>query len=117
MASVALEHDLSPTWLNANAAQFIPATFDPEACEVLLDLPRLLVLGAPTRDVFVMKMYRSNPNDLSDMVAMWPYTGFTHAQEVVDAFFAAYPHAPEDEYLDSLVIGVAKRAGFEIERH
>jgi len=80
VASVAPEHGRSPTWLNANAAWFIPATFDPDACEVLLDHPRLLVLGAPIRDVFVMKMYRSDPNDHDDMVVRWPLTGFAHAK-------------------------------------
>jgi hypothetical protein len=35
---------------------------------------------------------------------------------VVDAFFAAYPHAPEDEYLDTPVVDVAARAGYDIAR-
>ncbi len=74
VASVASDHGLSPTWLNANAASFIPATFDPGECEVFLYHPRLLVLGAPLRDVFVMRIYRGSPNGLDDMVAMWPRT-------------------------------------------
>ena len=74
VASVASDHGLSPTWLNANAASFIPATFDAGECEVFLYHPRLLVLGAPLRDVFVMRIYRGSPNGLDDMVAMWPRT-------------------------------------------
>ena len=74
VASVASDHGLSPSGLNVNAASLIPATFDPRECEVFLDHPRLLVLGAPLRDVFVMKIYRGSPNDLDGMVAMWPRT-------------------------------------------
>ena len=70
----ASDHGLSPTWLNANAASFIPATFDPGECEVFLAHPRLLVLEAPLRDVFVMKIYRGSSNDLDGMVAKWPRT-------------------------------------------
>jgi hypothetical protein len=116
ITEVALEHDLSPTWMNANAAPFIPATFDASQCDVLLEHPRLLVLGAPMRDVFVMKMYRAHPNDVDDMVAIWAQTSFLTAAKVVEAFFAAYPHAPADEHLDSFVIGIAERAGHALPR-
>jgi hypothetical protein len=74
---VALENDLAPDWLNANAAPFRPNSLDVKACDQLLDHPRLLVLGAPIREVFLMKMYRAWPNDQADMVTMWPHTGFT----------------------------------------
>ena len=117
IASVAADHDLSPDWLNADAVMFIPATLDPDSCDVLLDHHRLLVLGAPMREVFAMKMYRSLPNDVADMIAMWPLIGFTNAQQVVEAYFAAYPHAPADEHLDQYVIDIAARAGDEIPRH
>lgn len=42
--SVAADHDLDRQWLNASAAMFLPATFDIQTCEVLVDHPRLLVL-------------------------------------------------------------------------
>jgi len=58
-----------------------------------------------------MKMYRADPNDQADMVAIWPHTGFRSAKEVVDAFFAAYPHALDDPHIDQFVIEVASRAG------
>jgi hypothetical protein len=116
VASVAADHDLPSDWLNANAAMFIPATFDPDSCEVLVDHLRLLVLGAPMGDVFVMKMYRALPNDVADMIRMWPLIGFISAQQVVDAFFAAYPHAPADDHLDQYVIEIAARAGYEVPR-
>ena len=116
VASVAAAHGLSPDWLNANAAMFIPATLDPDACDVLIDHHRLLVLGAPMREVFVMKMYRGLPNDVADMIATWPLIGFCNAQQVVDAYFAAYPHAAADEHLDQYVVDIALRAGYEIPR-
>jgi hypothetical protein len=113
VARVALENDLAPNWLNAKAAGFIPATFDLDACEVLLDHPRLRVLGASLRDVLMMKLYRADPNDVADMIVMWPHIGFTSAAEVVDAFTAAYPHVAVDPHLDQLVIAIAARAGNE----
>lgn len=116
VASVAADHDLSPDWLNANAAMFIPATLDPDSCDVLLEHRRMLVLGAPMREVFLMKMYRGLPNDVADMIRMWPQIGYTNAEDVVLAFFAAYPHAPADEHLDQYVIDIAARAGRDIPR-
>ena len=97
--------------MNSNAAAFLPATFEPDLCEVLFDHPRLLVHAAPLRDVFIMKMYRADPNDIADMIAMWPHAGFTSAAQVVDAFAAAYPHVDRDPHLVRLVIDIAARAG------
>lgn len=114
IASVAMEHDLAPDWLNANAAMFTPASFDRRMCTALLDRPRLLVLGARIRDVFIIKLYRAAPNDVADMIVMWPHTGFASAREVVEAFYEAYPLAPDDEFLDEFVIGIAARAGLEL---
>ena len=62
VARVAARHGLSERWLNDDAAPFLPATFESERCDVLLDHPRLHVLGASLRDVFLMKMYRADPN-------------------------------------------------------
>ncbi len=115
VVSVAQAHDLASDWLNANAAAFLPATFNPDGCDVLLDAPRLVVLGAPLRDVFLMKLYRADPNDVADLIVLWPHVGFASASEVVDAFAAAYPHAPHDEHLDQLVIEIAARAGDNIQ--
>jgi transcriptional regulator with XRE-family HTH domain len=111
---VVAAHDLPASWLNDNAAMFLPATFERNDCDVLIDHPRLLVLGAPLKVVFAMKMYRADPNDQADMVTIWPQTGFRSAQEVADAFFAAYPHAPNDPHLDQFVIEVASRAGHSL---
>lgn len=53
---VAAAHDLPTAWLNDNASIFLPATFARDDCDVLMDHQRLLVLGAPLKVVFVMKM-------------------------------------------------------------
>ncbi len=55
-------------------------------------------------------------NDVADMIIMWPHLDFTNAREVVDAFTAAYPHSPEDEYRDQLVIDIAARSGYDLPR-
>jgi hypothetical protein len=111
VAQVAAAHDLPADWLNDNASMFLPATFERDECDLLMNHPRLLVLGAPLRVIFVMKMYRADPNDQADMVAIWPQTGFRTTEEVVSAYVAAYPHAPEDPHLDQFIIEVASRAG------
>ncbi len=42
------------------------------------------------------------------------HTGSRSATEVVDAYFTAYPHAPDDPHLDQFVIEVAYRAGHSL---
>lgn len=111
---VAAEHDLAMDWLNAQAAQFKPQTFQLEECDILLEHPRLLVLGAPLRQVFIMKMYRADPPDQDDMVTMWPHIGFATAHEAVSLFYEAYPHLEEDPHLDEFVITIARRAGYDV---
>ena len=112
--AIAVERDLRFDWLNDNARWFIPATFHLDSCAVLFEHPRLRVLGAPLRDVFIMKMYRANEADRADMVKIWPKLDFARAQDVVDAYYAAYPHAERDPYMFEFVVGIARRAGFEI---
>jgi hypothetical protein len=70
VAAVAERHDLEVAWLNDRAAPWRPATFEVAACDTLLDHPRLLVLGAPLRDVFLMKLDRANGRDLADLVTL-----------------------------------------------
>ena len=101
VARVARVHDLAPAWLNDSSAAFRPQTFVERDCEVLLDLARLLVLGAPLRQVFVMKLFaaRVRTRDYDDMVAMWPGCGFDSAEQAVELYRAAYTHEAEDPYL------------------
>lgn len=105
--AVAARHRLAVDWLNDSATPFGPATPDVVAqWGVLIETRRLLVLGAPLRDVFLMKLSRSDVADLADMRSMWPHIsdGFATAGEVVVAFYAAFPHEPADEHLASFVV-------------
>jgi hypothetical protein len=101
VARVARVHDLAPAWLNDSAAAFRPQTFVEADCEMLLDQARLLVLGAPLRQVFVMKLFaaRGRSRDYDDLVALWPECGFDSAEQAADLYRAAYPHAAEDPHL------------------
>lgn len=108
VAQVAQRHDLAPNWLNDSAAPFRPRTFAEEECEALLDVARLLVLGAPLRQVFLMKLFsaRGRARDYDDLVALWPGCGFDSAEQAVELFRAAYPHEVEDPYLVDFVRGL-----------
>ncbi len=114
VAEVAAAHGLDPKWLNAGAARFSPATLDITECDHLLETPRLLVLGPPLRLVFVMKLSRAQPNDLADLIVLFPHTGFVTASDVVDAYRDAYPHEEPDPGLADLVIEIARRAGRDL---
>lgn len=106
---VALVHDLAPDWLNDSSAGFRPLTFVDEECGVLLDHARLLVLGAPLRQVFLMKLFaaRVRARDYDDLVALWPECGFDSAEQAVELFRAAYPHEVEDPHLVEYVRDLA----------
>ena len=96
---VAAEHDLKPTWLNDRAAPFAPVTLQETDCSLLLDHPRLLVLGAPLRQVFLMKMFARRPVDLDDLAELWEPCRFSSVQAAVAEFYLAYPHEEDDPYL------------------
>lgn len=101
-------HGLGVGWLNARAAAFSPATLHVEDCAILLDLPRLQVLGAPLDQVFLMKLYAARDRDLDDLRALWPLTGFVSPQQAAEQFWQAYPHAPEDPYLANFIASIAQ---------
>ena len=63
-----------------------------------------LVVGAPAPEIiFVMKLYRADPQDREDLISLWPLCNFASPDEAVDAFTRAYPHAPDDEYLTNYI--------------
>lgn len=109
-AEVAKRHDLAPDWLNARAAPFRPVTLDESDCEVILEHGRLLVLAAPVDQVFLMKMNSARATDQADLVLTWPHTRFGTAEEVVTAYWEAFPEAPDDEYLFGYVDGIISEA-------
>jgi hypothetical protein len=104
---------LAADWLNDHSAPWHPATLRLEDCDVLVEHPRLRVLGAPLASVFLMKLNRSQPQDVSDMIALWPHVAdaFLTARAATDAYYNAFPNEEYDEYLSTQVIDVAHRAG------
>ena len=99
VAVVAGRHDLAPRWLNASAAAFRPATFSEADCELVLEHPRLRVLGAPWHQVFVMKLFAGRAQDRDDLVTIWPHVGFASPAAAAVMYHEAYPHAEHDPYL------------------
>jgi hypothetical protein len=81
-----------------------------EDCEVVYEQDSLIVRTPPPGVVFVMKLYRADPQDREDMVLLWPMCGFAGPEDAVNAFDAAYPHAPEDEHLVEYVRQIAHDA-------
>jgi hypothetical protein len=96
---VAARHGLERgRWLNDRAAMFRPATLSPQTCEVVLEHPRLLVLGAPLDDVFLMKL-GARASDFDDLRALWPLCSFSSPDEAAQRWHEAYPHEEHDPYL------------------
>ncbi len=63
-----------------------------------------LTVRTPSADViFVMKLYRAEPQDREDLIVLWPLCGFVDADDAARAFRDAYPHAPDGEYLASYI--------------
>jgi len=110
IAEVARTRGLAADWLNDSAAGFRPFTFTEDGCEVLLDTPRLLVLGAPLDQVFLMKLYRVDAQDYEDLITLWPLCNFASPEQAAAQFHAAYPHAPEDPELARMIRDIANVA-------
>lgn len=113
---VAEHHQLAVDWLNDHSAPWHPQTLRLDDCEVLVNHPRLRVLGAPLPFVFLMKLNRSQPQDVVDMITLWPLitATFPTARVVTDAFYAAFPLEEPDEHLGAQVIDLARRAGLSL---
>lgn len=107
---VANRHDLSDRWLNDNASPYWPANASFEDCEVVFERAALVVKTPPPDVIFVMKLYRSDPQDREDMVTIWPMCTFTSAEDAAQSFRDAYPHAPEDEHLVDHIRRIARDA-------
>ncbi|MGB7860022.1 MAG: DUF6036 family nucleotidyltransferase [Acidimicrobiia bacterium] len=107
VVKVAERHGLSNKWLNDSAAAFWPLNADYDACKVVYQTPNLEVRTPDPGVMFVMKLYRANPQDREDLVSLWPLCGFSDPEVAAAAFRSAYPHAPEDEYLADYIGDVA----------
>lgn len=109
VAKVGERHGLAPAWVNDSARPFKPQTLLERDCELLLEHPQLLVLGAPLEQVFLMKLHatRVRSRDYEDLLTLWPRCSFPSPQAVVDMYFEAYPLAASDEYLVDFVGQIA----------
>jgi hypothetical protein len=107
---VASRHDLSDGWLNDNAAPYWPADASFDDCMIVFERASLVVKTPPAEVIFVMKLYRSEPQDREDMIILWPLCNFGSAEVAAQAFEAAYPHAPEDKRLVNYIRGIARDA-------
>ena len=76
IGKVAERHDLSKGWLNDSAAAFWPSNASYEACQVVYQNPNLEVRTPDPDVIFVMKLYRADPQDREDLVTLWPLCGF-----------------------------------------
>lgn len=108
--AVGQRHDLRRGWLNDAAAAFWPASSSFADCQIVYEQDSLVVRTPSPDVIFVMKLYRADPQDREDMVLLWPMCSFESPDDAVDAFEAAYPHAPEDPYLVDYVRQVAQHA-------
>ncbi len=107
---VGSRHDLRPGWLNDAAAAFWPAGASYDDCAIAYEHEALVVRTPSAEIIFVMKLYRADPQDREDLITLWPLCSFTDPDNAVAAFRSAYPHAPEDEYLASYIAQVAHDA-------
>jgi hypothetical protein len=108
---VGARHDLHRGWLNDRAAMFWPSDANYADCEIVYQHQALVVRTPKPEIIFVMKLYRADPQDREDLVAIWPACGFAQAHDAAHAFRRAYPHAPEDEHLIGYIAEVARDAG------
>ncbi len=100
---VGARYDLREGWLNDAAAPFWPSGASYGDCEIVYQ-HGTLVVGAPAPEIiFVMKLYRADPQDREDLISLWPLCNFASPDDAVDAFTRAYPHAPDDEYLTNYI--------------
>lgn len=109
VAVVAGRHDLAVDWVNDAARAWRPETLRVQDCETLLDGRRLHVLGAPLRQVFLMKInaYRAQSVDRRDLVRLWPHCSFSSPAEAADEFHQAYPNEAHDPHLADLIAQIA----------
>lgn len=107
---VAQKLGFPPNWLNDHAATFIPRGLTDEHCSTVFE-GKVLTVRIPSADwIFLMKLYAARAVDRPDMIRLWPHTGFESAAEAVERYWDAYPHAPEDEFLENFIAGIASSA-------
>jgi len=94
-------------WLNDAAAAFWPSGVDYDECDTVFERPALIVRTPSPEVIFVMKLYRADPQDREDLITLWPLCTFTGPAAAAESFRRAYPHAPDDEHLVDFIADVA----------
>ena len=107
---IAARHDLPKTWLNDSAVPFWPSTASYEDGELVYQHRALEVRSPGPEVIFVMKLYRADPQDREDLVSLWSLCGYNNPDDAAYAFELAYPHAPRDEFLVDYIADVARDA-------
>lgn len=107
---VGARHNLRRGWLNDSAAMFWPSGASYDDCEIVYQHSGLVVRTPAPEIIFVMKLYRAEPQDREDLITLWPLCAFTDPDKAAHAFGLAYPHAPKDEHLASYIADVARDA-------
>jgi hypothetical protein len=108
---VAHARALRADWLNAGPLPWRPQTLVDAECEVVFESPRLRVLGAPLRQVFLMKLVSNRARDIADIPLLWPHSGFATAEEAVEHLYVhAYPGEDRDPHLAQWLRDVAGAA-------
>ena len=107
---VGSRHDLREGWLNDAASPFWPSDASYADCEVVFERAALVVRTPSPDVIFVMKLYRADPQDREDLISLWPLCSFAGPATAADAFTSAYPHAPDDEYLVNYIADVVRDA-------
>lgn len=108
---VAAELDLPKGWLNDHAAGFAPEGMTTGHCRPAFEGRALAVLVPSADWVFLMKMYAGRLVDRPDLVRLWPETGFASPADAVARYWAAYPYAPEDDFLEGFVANIVDQVG------
>jgi Nucleotidyltransferase of unknown function (DUF6036) len=110
VVAVAARYGLATRWLNDAALPFLPANFDKSQCSPVFSHLRLVVLGVPLEQIFLMKLYGARTRDIEDLIAIWSSCQFESPDQVVSLFRDAYPHAPEDEFLAQFIVEISQSA-------
>ncbi len=73
---VGARHKLRRGWLNDAAASFWPSGASYDDCETVYHHSSLIVRAPAPDIIFVMKLYRADPQDREDLVILWPRCHF-----------------------------------------
>lgn len=84
---MAADYDLSPDWLNSNAAAFVP---DNAARVTLEELGGLTIQAADTETLLAMKIAAERDKDTLDIARLLRRLNITNANDAVDLAYNKY---------------------------